>query len=317
MYRFIAELGLDARRAESGSERDSGNERERGERAVMEADKVRNWVRGRGLGRRCMRGIAGEASVSSTGRTGKGKEEPCDVVGVAGALPVSQDPDPDDAQDMVGLGSAYRGSSSSRGSGTSRSGVDRPGVDAGESSDSDGGNGERERRIATKRSVGDEDSGLKSASNASSSSSPSSPGAGVLTLSSSSSFASSSSSSSSMTLAQYVLVATNPWLSSFFPFTTARAAMRAYAACFIIMFFLVSRRSVICVLRSRARVRAHWHAFVLAVENVVVDDGIRPPDDEAGIGVEGRSVCVVFVLGLELGLMHRRRNRMEEKRLRA
>ena len=55
-----------------------------------------------------MRGITGDASVSSTGQTGKGKEEPCDIVGVAGALPVSQDPD--DAQDMVGLGSAYRGS---------------------------------------------------------------------------------------------------------------------------------------------------------------------------------------------------------------
>jgi hypothetical protein len=64
-------------------------------------------------------------------------------------------------------------------------------------------------------------------------------------------------------------------------------------------------------LRSRARVRAHWHAFVLAVENVVVDDGMRLPDDEAGIGAEGRSMCVV------LGLMQRRRNRMEEKRLRA
>ena len=42
---------------------------------------------------------------------------------------------------------------------TSRSGVERPGVDAGESSNSDGGNGERGRRIATKRSMGDEDNG--------------------------------------------------------------------------------------------------------------------------------------------------------------
>jgi hypothetical protein len=102
---------------------------------------------------------------------GKGKVRPCDVVGVAGALPVSQDLDPDDAQDMVGLGSAwawaYPGSTSSQGSGTSRSGVKSPGVDAGESSDSDGGNGERERRLAMKRNVGDEDNGLKSASNAS------------------------------------------------------------------------------------------------------------------------------------------------------
>jgi hypothetical protein len=32
-----------------------GNERERGECAVMEAGKVRNLIRGRGLGRRCRR----------------------------------------------------------------------------------------------------------------------------------------------------------------------------------------------------------------------------------------------------------------------
>jgi hypothetical protein len=280
----------------------------------MEADKVRNWVRGRGMGRGCRRGVTGGVTVSSTVRMpGKGKEKPCDVVGVAGALPVSQDPDPDDAQDMVGLGSAwvraYSGSNSSRGSGNSRSGVKLPGVDAGESRDRDGGNGERERRIATKRSVGDEDNGLKSASNASRSSS--SPGAGVPTLSSSS-IASSSSSSSSMVLARYVLVATNPWASSFFTCPTARAVMRAYTVCFT-AFFLAARRSVICALRSRARVRAHWHALVLAVENGV--DGTRLADDEVGIGVAGLSVCVVFVLGL--GLMQRRRNRMEKKRLRA
>ena len=205
MYQFSAELGLDARQAESGSKRDSRNERERGERTVMEADKVRNWVRGRRLGHRCMRSITGEASVSSTGQTGKGKkEEPCDVVSMAGVLPISQDPD--DAQDMVGLESVYRGSR------TSRSGVECPGVDAGKSSDSNGRNGKRGRQIATKQSMGDEDNGRKSASNASRSSPLSLPGTGVLTLSSSSSsFASSSSLSSLMALAQYVLVATNPW----------------------------------------------------------------------------------------------------------
>jgi len=99
MYRFIAVPRPDARRVESGSDRDRGNERERGERAVMEADKVRNWVRGRGLGRRCRRGVTRADSVSSAVRMpGKGKVKPCDVVGVAGAL-VSRD----DAQDMVGL----------------------------------------------------------------------------------------------------------------------------------------------------------------------------------------------------------------------
>jgi hypothetical protein len=147
MYRFTAVPGLDERRVESGSDRDRdrGNERERGERAVMEADKVRNWARGRGLGRRCRRGFTGTTSVSSTIQTpGKGKEEPFDVVGVAGALLVS---DPTDAQDIIGLGRtwwAYPGSSSSQGSGTSRSGVESPGVDMGERRDSDGGNGERE-----------------------------------------------------------------------------------------------------------------------------------------------------------------------------
>ena len=46
-YRFIAFPGLDARRGESGSNRDMRDERDGGERAVtMEADKVRNWVCG-------------------------------------------------------------------------------------------------------------------------------------------------------------------------------------------------------------------------------------------------------------------------------
>jgi len=39
-HRFVAVPGLDARRVESGIYRDMGNEREKGERAVMEADKV-------------------------------------------------------------------------------------------------------------------------------------------------------------------------------------------------------------------------------------------------------------------------------------
>jgi hypothetical protein len=93
---------------------------------------------------------------------GKGKVRPCGVVGVAGALLVSQD--------LVGLGRAgalaYPCVTSSWGSG-SRSGVKSSGVDTGESNDSDGGKGEREWRLATKRSVGDEDNGLKSASNTS------------------------------------------------------------------------------------------------------------------------------------------------------
>jgi hypothetical protein len=86
--------------------------------------------------------------------------------------------------------------------------------------------------------------------------------------------------------------------------------MRAYTICFITILFLVTRCSVICASRSRARVYVHWHAFVLAVENVVIV-GMRFADDEAGIGVGGRSV-----MGLGLGLMRRRRNRMEKKRLR-
>jgi len=107
MYWFISALGLYMRRVESGSDRDRGNERERGERAVMEADKVRNRIRGRGLGLRCRRGVTGAASASPAVRMpAKGKVRPWDVAGVAGALMVSQDPDPDDAQDMVGLGRA-------------------------------------------------------------------------------------------------------------------------------------------------------------------------------------------------------------------
>jgi hypothetical protein len=56
------------------------------------------------------------------------------VVGVAGALLVSQDPDPEDAQDMVVLRVPGHGLTLDR-IGTSRSGVKGPGVDAGESSD--------------------------------------------------------------------------------------------------------------------------------------------------------------------------------------
>ena len=116
----------------------------------MEADKVRNQIRRCGFGRRCWRGVTGAASASSAVRMlGKGKVRPCNIVGVAGTLQVSQDLDPDDAQDMVGLGSAwawaYPGSTSSRCSGTSRSSVKSQGVDSGGSSDSDGGNGEYER----------------------------------------------------------------------------------------------------------------------------------------------------------------------------
>jgi hypothetical protein len=54
----------------------------------------------------------------------EGKVRPCDIVGVAGALLVLQDLEPDDAQDMVWLGRewglAYPGSTSSRGSRTTR-----------------------------------------------------------------------------------------------------------------------------------------------------------------------------------------------------
>jgi hypothetical protein len=71
----------------------------------------------------------GVASVSSTVRMlRKVKVKASDVVGVAGALLVSQD----DAQDMAGLArawtSVYCGSGSSRDSGTSTSGVKSPGV---------------------------------------------------------------------------------------------------------------------------------------------------------------------------------------------
>ena len=45
MYQLIAVLGLDARRMEIGRDRDRG-EMERGERAAIETDKVRNWLRG-------------------------------------------------------------------------------------------------------------------------------------------------------------------------------------------------------------------------------------------------------------------------------
>ena len=73
---------------------------------------------------------------------GKGKLRPCDVVGVVGALPVSQD--------MAGLEKAwalaYPSSTSCRGSVTSRSGVESPDFDTGESSDSDGGNGDEAER---------------------------------------------------------------------------------------------------------------------------------------------------------------------------
>ena len=297
---------------ESGSDRDNGNERERGERAVIEADKVRNRIRGRGFGRRCRRGVTGTTSASSAVlMLGKGNVRPCDVFGVAGMLLVSQGPDSDGAQDVVELERAwafpYPGSTSSRGSGTSESGVKGPGVDKGESSDSDGGNGERERRFATKRSVGDEDSGLKSASNESRSSM--SPCTSIPTPLSSSSSSSSFASSSSMALVQYLLVATTPSPSSILTCPAARVAMRAYTICFII-FFLATRRSTICALRSRARVHVHWHAFVLAV----VIAGIRLADEEVGVGM---FAMLGLGLGLGLGFMHMMRSRMERKRLRA
>jgi hypothetical protein len=109
-----------------------------------------------------------------------------------------------------------------------------------------------------------------------------------------------------MAIAQYLLVGPTP-SPSFFFFTrpTSRAAMSAFTICFIILFF-VTRRSVICALRSGARAHADWHAFVLAVESFVI--GMRLADDEAGIGISGQSVCVVIVLALGLVLMRRGRN---------
>ena len=54
----------------------------KGECAVMETDKMLNWVRGRGLGRRCRRSIKGTAPLSMDRmddgelEKGKGKEIP-------------------------------------------------------------------------------------------------------------------------------------------------------------------------------------------------------------------------------------------------
>jgi hypothetical protein len=66
---------------------------------VMEADKVRNWVRGRDVGV----GTASQGNFRfiTVQMPGKGKEEPCDVIDMAGALLVS---DPNDARDIIGLG---------------------------------------------------------------------------------------------------------------------------------------------------------------------------------------------------------------------
>ena len=93
----------------------------------------------------------GAASVSWAVRMpGKGKLS--DVVGVTSVLLVSEDPYSGDAQDKEGLGRvwarSFLGSSSSRGSGTSQSGVKVLGVDVGESSNNDGRNSEHECRLA-------------------------------------------------------------------------------------------------------------------------------------------------------------------------
>jgi len=112
-----------------------GNENESGERAVIDADRVRNRERGRGCGRICRRGVT-EAAWSTVLEAGK----PSGVVGVAGAL-ISQDPD--DAQDRVGLGTPWHRSRSA--SAADSAGVKGPGVDARESTESDGGYCGRER----------------------------------------------------------------------------------------------------------------------------------------------------------------------------
>ncbi|KAF8485716.1 hypothetical protein DFH94DRAFT_707293 [Russula ochroleuca] len=46
--------------------------------------------------------------------------------------------------------------------------------------------------------------------------------------------------------------------------------MHTYTIRFVTIFFLITSQSVSCTLRSRARVHAHWHTFVLVVENVVL-----------------------------------------------
>jgi hypothetical protein len=77
VHQFIAMPVLDARRVESGDDRRMGNERERGERAVIEADKVQN----------CLRGTTVAASVFNGVRMmGKVKETPLDLASVVGVL---------------------------------------------------------------------------------------------------------------------------------------------------------------------------------------------------------------------------------------
>ena len=94
-------------------------------------------------------GATGATSVSSAVRIlGNEKERHCDFAGMDGALLVSRDPDPDDAQDAVGPRRAwslsYPLSRSILGFGTSWSGNKGPGVDASES-DGSRGNDKRER----------------------------------------------------------------------------------------------------------------------------------------------------------------------------
>jgi hypothetical protein len=230
----------------------------------MEADKVRNWVRGRDVGV----GTASQGNFRfiTVQMPGKGKEEPCDVIDMAGALLVS---DPNDARDIIGLGRMWaclaraqardleqvgpaskvlvsiwaKAEIAMRGTASVNADLRRIGAWA-------------------MKTI------LKSASNASRSPPP--PFPSVPTLSYSSSFASSSSPSSSIDLAQYLLVATTPWPSSVFTCPTARAAMHTYTIRFVTIFFLITSQSVSCTLRSRARVHAHWHTFVLVVENVVL-----------------------------------------------
>jgi hypothetical protein len=50
MHQLFSVSVLDVRQAEIGGDRGGGNDRERGKRAVIETDKVRNWVRVRGFG---------------------------------------------------------------------------------------------------------------------------------------------------------------------------------------------------------------------------------------------------------------------------
>lgn len=149
--------------------------------------------------------------------------------------------------------------------GSSWGGVKSPGVDAGKNGGRNWGNGERERRLATKRWAMNTTARRALLTHPNHRRRVALPFPRVLFI--------------RFIIVLIVLdgsgavfpVATTPWPSSLCP--TARPPSHARIYRRFIVFIVATQGFVVCALGSRTRVGVHWHGFLRATGNVVIGIG--------------------------------------------